>query len=183
MGEPMGSDLVVGEWSWAPVEEVVGWARFWASAPWPMTRGVAIDLGVEHLGWSVNEEGEAVVPWPLNGRDLGLSRADGAKDCYGFSFKATDVIGLPREQLDPEEQGLWEAFLRDRFTLLVRALTHDLGKPKRMRENDLRGQPKLRMRWDLPDGGIRWDLLRSVRSVDVYVSSPESAQVERNLGN
>ena len=61
-----GSDLVVGEWSWAPVDEVVAWARFWAGAPWPMTEDVAIDLGVEHLGWSVDEKGAAVSPWPLN---------------------------------------------------------------------------------------------------------------------
>ena len=183
MGEPAGSDLVVGEWSWAPVEEVVAWARFWAGASWPMTEDVAIDLGVDHLGWSVDEKGAAVGPWPLNRPGVTLSREYGDKDCHSFSFKVTDVIGLPREQLDPEGQRLWEAFLRDRTTLLVRALTEELGKPKRIREKDLRGQPVARTRWDLPDGGIRWDVVHSMRSTEVHVSSPDRAERERYMGH
>ena len=177
-----GSDLVVGEWSWAPVEEVVAWARFWADASWPMTRGVAIDLGVEHLGWSVDEQGEAVAPWPLNGRDLSLSRAYGAKDCHGFSFEVTDVMGSPREQLDAEGQRLWEGFLRDRFTLLVRALTAELGEPKRLRES-FEGRVRVTARWDMPDGGIRWDVTQSAGSITCWVSSPDRAERERYMGH
>ncbi|NYG36615.1 DUF6301 family protein [Janibacter alkaliphilus] len=182
MGEPAGSDLVVGEWSWAPVEEIVAWARFWAGASWPMTEGVAIDLGVEHLGWSVDEQGEAVAPWPLNGRDLSLSRAYGAKDCHGFSFEVTDVMGSPHEQLDVEAQRLWQAFLRDRFTLLVRALTPELGEPTRLRES-FQGRSMVTARWDLPDGGIRWDVTQSHQSVSAYLSSPATAAMERRSGN
>ncbi|GAB3106071.1 hypothetical protein GCM10027055_00030 [Janibacter alkaliphilus] len=182
MGEPMGSELVVGEWSWAPVEEVVAWARFWASASWPMTEDVAIDLGVAHLGWSVDEKGAAVGPWPLNRPGVTLSRDYGDKDCHGFSFKVTDVVGRPEELLDADGQRLWEAFLRDRFTLLVRALTPELRESKRLREK-LEDSSLVTARWDLPDGGIRWDVTQSAGSVTCWVSSPESAQVERNLGN
>ena len=164
------------------MEEVVAWARFWASASWPMTEDVAIDRGVAHLGWSLDEQGEAVGPWPLNVRDVSLSRVFGAKDCHSFSFKVTDVIGLPREQLDAEGQRVWEAFLRDRFTLLVRGLTVELGKPETTRER-IDGELEVVARWDLSEGGIRWDLVHSPRSVDVYVESPATAARERRLGN
>ena len=182
MGEPAGSHLVVGEWSWAPVEEVVAWARFWASASWPMTEGVAIDLGVDHLGWSVDEKGAAVGPWPLNRPGVTLSRDYGAKDCYGFSFEATDVIGLPAELLDEEGRRLWEAFLRDRFTLLVRALTAELGKSRRSRST-MDGEVEVTALWDLPDGGIRWEVIHSDASVTCWVSSPDRAERERYMGH
>ena len=183
MGEPMGSDLVVGEWSWAPVEEVVACARFWAGVSWPMTEDVAIDLGLEHLEWSVDEKGAAVGPWPLNWRDVSLSREYGEKDCYGFAFETTDVMGRPQEQLDAEGQRLWEAFLRDRFTLLVQALSSELGTPERIRQKDRRGRPKTRARWDLPDGGIRRGVVHSNQAVTCRVSSPDRAARERRLGN
>ncbi|NYG36612.1 DUF6301 family protein [Janibacter alkaliphilus] len=178
-----GSDLVVGEWSWAPVEEVVAWARLWASASWPMTEDVAIDLGVAHLGWSVDEKGAAVSPWPLNRPGVSLSRDYGADDCYGFTFQVTDVVGRPGELLDGEGQRLWEAFLRDRFTLLVRALTAELGTPRRSRDRLDEEEVLTRARWELPDGGIRWDVTQSERSVRVFVSSPDRAERERYMGH
>ena len=112
-----------------------------------------------------------------------MSREYGEKDCYGFSFNATDVIGRPEELLDDDGRRLWDAFLRDRFTLLVRRLTSELGTPRRMRVPLDEDEVLTRARWDLPDGGIRWDVTQSERSVRVELSSPESAQVERNLGN
>ncbi|NYG36618.1 DUF6301 family protein [Janibacter alkaliphilus] len=177
-----GSDLVVGEWSWAPVEEVAGWARFWASASWPMTEDVAIDLGVEHLGWSVDEKGAAVGPWPLNRPGVTLSRAYGAKDCRSFSFNVTDSVARYREQLDAEGQQSWKAFVRDRFTLLVRAHKAELGKAQRFRET-FQGRTLVTARWDLPDGGIRWDVTQSEGAVRVYLTSPATAAMERRLGH
>lgn len=138
---------------------------FWIAQPWPLSRAQTFELAAE-LGWSVVEGSLVNSADALSQPAVITSEVRGA--FATLTFWVSDVV----KGVDADAGA---DFLGDQFTLLVREGSERWGKPELSRGSVGRAK------WELPGGG-RIDATRSKSSVTLEFTTPQYAQVLREMG-
>lgn len=153
-------------WKAMSAERACDLVDFWAGESWPQTPEQLQRSGPQ-VGWAPDED------------EMMDNRADGLSEpavpiatmpsgeTASFSFWATDVV---RELGTAADE-----FLGDRYALLVREGSRRWGRAEQSEDEGPTAQ------WDL-DGGARVVVSQGKRSVTVEFTTPQYAQVLRELG-
>lgn len=156
-------------WNVIAAVDVCDTLDFWLRTEWPLTTAQTNERAAE-LGWTVEDD-----DFLVNDRS-GLSLPDvetssmPSGDLAALSFRTTDVV--------KDERQAAADFLKDQFTLVVRAGAERWGKP---RQGRIKAGGSF-AQWDFPDGGARITLMRLTSSVLADFTTPQYAQVLRGLG-
>lgn len=153
-------------WKAMTAERVGDLVDFWAGADWPQTPDQVQQLGTK-VGWTPDDDEM------MDNQSDGLSEPAvpiatmPSGETASFSFWATDVVR--------ESGGEADEFLDDQYALVVREGTKRWGRAEQSDSDGPTAQ------WDL-DGGARAVVARGRRSVTVEFTTPQYAQVLRELG-
>jgi len=153
-------------WKAMSSDRVCDVVDFWIAVDWPRTPEQVQQLG-QQIGWSPDED-----EMMENGTDALSEPAVPIAtmptgETASFSFWVTDVVREPGVEAD--------AFLDDQYALLVREAQSRWGK------GDSSGTEARSTQWDFA-GGARAVASRGERSVSVAFTTPQFAQVLRELG-
>jgi hypothetical protein len=153
-------------WKAMSAERACDLVDFWAAADWPLTAEQVQQLGVQ-------------VGWQPDGDEMMKNTADGLSEpsvgivtlpdgeTASISYWATDVVR------DPDARG--DAFLDDQYALIVAEGQRRWGSAA------LSSGERASALWELA-GGSRVVVGRGTRSVVVDFTTPQYAQVLRELG-
>ena len=163
-----GTKVTAMTWKAMPAAKACDLIDFWSQAPWPMTTAQTNEHAAA-LGWTIVDEDFLVNEVSgLSNTDVDTSTMPSG-ELAALNFGTTDLIRDGGAEAT--------AFLSDHFTLLVREATERWGKPRTERTK-AGGQAAV---WDFEQGG-RVTLLRSSRSVIADFTTPQYAEVLRELG-
>ena len=153
-------------WKAMSAERACDLVDFWAGAPWPQTPEQVQQLGTQ-VGWTPDDDEMMDNPVDRLSESAVPIATMPSGETASFSFWATDVV----RELGAEA----DEFLDDQYALLVRQGTQRWGRAE---QSDADGPSA---QWDL-DGGSRVVASRGRLSVTVEFTTPQYAQVLRELG-